>query len=341
MIKIKITENQGGQRLDRFLKKYFDRAPLSMIYRLIRKDIKVNGKREKEDFLLSEGDEIFVYMLDSEAAKLQKSKLRVRAKRQFGIAYEDDNLLAATKPYGLLTHGDSKEKKNHLANQVIDYLIEKGEYNPRFEKTFTPSPVNRLDRNTTGLVLFAKNAEALRELSRMIRERDSIKKFYLAIAVGKIPGRLVLRDMMVKDSERNIVHASDIPETGIDTSASKKELNNIGACGADVSDAGKLMETVAVPLRYGKIGNKTYTLLDVEIITGRTHQIRVQLAKAGYPLLGDVKYGKSGLGQTTQLLHSHRIEFTEIEDGLLKYMEGKKIEAEAPDNFKALIDKIF
>lgn len=302
-----------------------------MIYRLIRKDVKVNGKREKEDFLLGAGDEISVYMLESEAARLQKNKNRVRAKRQFGIAYEDDNLLAAVKPYGLLTHGDAAEKKNHLANQVIDYLIEKGEYNPRLERTFTPSPANRLDRNTTGLVLFAKNAEALRELNRMIRERSSIRKFYLAIAKGKVPGELRLRDMMVKDNERNIVYADDVA----DNSGEENELAGAG------ESKGKLMETIAVPIRYGEASKKTYTLLEVEIITGRTHQIRVQLAKAGYPLLGDVKYGGSGFGRTTQLLHSYRLEFTKIDSGLLSYMEGREIAAEPPDNFKLTIDSIF
>lgn len=319
MLKITISENQGNQRLDRFLKKYFDRAPLSMIYRLIRKDIKVNGKREKEDFLLSAGDEISIYMLESEAEKLQKTKQRVKAKKQFAIAYEDENILAVVKPFGLLTHGDSNEKKNHLANQVIDYLIEKGDYNPRLEKTFTPSPANRLDRNTTGLVLFAKNAEALRELNRMIRERNSIRKFYLAIANGKVPGRLHLKDAMVKDGEKNRVYAKDLEAGG----------------------EGKLMETIAVPLSYGKASNTDYTLLEVEIVTGRTHQIRAQLAKAGYPLLGDVKYGKSGLGQSTQLLHSHKIVFGKMECELLRYMEGKIIEAEVPESFKRIIDKIF
>ena len=162
MIKLIITENQGGQRLDRFLKKYFDKAPLSYIYKMIRKDVKVNGKRASAEAMLSAGDELTLYISQEDAQALQKPPRQVRAKKQFVIAYEDENILAAEKPFGLLTHGDRTEKKNHLANQVLDYLVEKGEYNPRMDRTFSPAPVNRLDRNTTGLVLFGKNAEALK-----------------------------------------------------------------------------------------------------------------------------------------------------------------------------------
>ena len=126
MIEIIITENQGGQRLDRFLKKYFDKAPLSLIYKMIRKDVKVNGKRSTKEAVNQAGDRLAVYLSEEEAKALQTQKKRVRAKRQFSIAYEDENLLIAEKPFGLLTHGDKTEKKNHLANQVVDYLIEKG-----------------------------------------------------------------------------------------------------------------------------------------------------------------------------------------------------------------------
>ena len=161
MIKLIITENQGGQRLDRFLKKYFDKAPLSYIYKMIRKDVKVNGKRASAEAMLSAGDELTLYINDEEAKTLQKPPRQVRAKKQFVIAYEDENILAAEKPFGLLTHGDRTEKKNHLANQVLDYLVEKGEYNPRMDRTFSPAPVNRLDRNTTGLVLFVKKKSLL------------------------------------------------------------------------------------------------------------------------------------------------------------------------------------
>ena len=169
MVNVEIGRNEAGQRLDRFLKKYLVNAPLSYIYRAIRKDVKVNGKRRPQDAVLSEGDVVSLYLADEEVERLTAKPERKKAKRQFQIAYEDDNIIAVEKPYGLLTHGDRTEKKNHLANQVVDYLIETGAYSPRTEKTFVPAPVNRLDRNTTGLVLFGKNAMAVKELNEAIR----------------------------------------------------------------------------------------------------------------------------------------------------------------------------
>ncbi len=146
MIRVEIGKNEQNQRLDKFLRKYLENAPLSYIYKAIRKDVKVNGKRCKEDTMLALGDEVTLYMQEEDVRKFQRKQRTSRAKRQFKVAYEDEHIIAVEKPFGLLTHGDSTEKKNHLANQVVDYLIEKGDYNPRLEKTFTPAPVNRLDQ---------------------------------------------------------------------------------------------------------------------------------------------------------------------------------------------------
>ena len=327
MIKITITENQGNQRLDRFLKKYFDNAPLSHIYKMIRKDIKVNGKRLTNESMIQTGDEMTIYISEEEMKKLQKPVKQVRAKKQFSIAYEDENILIAEKPFGLLTHGDHTEKKNHLANQVVDYLIEKGDYSPRVDRTFSPAPVNRLDRNTTGLVVFGKNARALQELNHMIREKNFVNKYYMTIVCGKLPGPLELKDKMTKDGSRNMVSVID----------------------ADSAE-GKLMETIARPVDYGQMDGKWYTLTEVKIITGRTHQIRAHLAKAGYPVLGDAKYGSASahrrasdkLGLNTQLLHAYKLEFEKCEnDGVLAYLQGKTIEAQLPENFRRIKDKIF
>lgn len=327
MIKLIINENQGGQRLDRFLKKYFDKAPLSHIYKMIRKDVKVNGKRMAAESMLSAGDELTLYISEEDARALQKPPRQVKAKKQFVIAYEDENILAAVKPFGLLTHGDRTEKKNHLANQVMDYLIEKGEYNPRIDRTFSPAPANRLDRNTTGLVLFGKNAEALKELNRLIRERNCINKYYLTIVCGRLERPLELCDRMTKDESLNMT--SVIPME---------------------TEEGKVMETYALPLAYGRLDGRWFTLTEVKIVTGRTHQIRAHLASAGFPLLGDMKYGSpavnrwasSKLGLSTQLLHAARLEFAHCESSqTFLYMEGKVIEAELPENFAGIKERIF
>lgn len=320
MVNIEIGINEQEQRLDKFLRKYLANAPLSYIYKAIRKDIKVNGKRGKEDTILKLGDKVSFYISEEELDKMKKVRRTSKAKRQFTVSYEDDNILIAVKPFGLLTHGDSQEKKNHLANQVVDYLIEKGDYNPRLEKTFTPAPVNRLDRNTTGLVLFAKNNETLKNLNAMIREKDSVRKCYLTIVKGALKEELYLHDKMVKDHKLNKI-------TVIDRDAQ-----------------GKDMQTIARPLMV-KDG---YTLTEVEIITGRTHQIRAHLAKAGYPIIGDVKYGdrktndkvRKRFGLSTQLLHAYKLEFVKCAENL-EYLTGKVFTAEPAEDFGRIKKEIF
>lgn len=324
MVTIEIGTNEQNQRLDKFLRKYLENAPLSLIYKAIRKDVKVNGKRAKEDTVLLLGDKISLYMKEEDIAAFQKKQRTHRAKRQFQIAYEDEQILAVEKPFGLLTHGDSREKKNHLANQVVDYLIETGAYNPRIEKTFTPAPVNRLDRNTTGLVLFGKTGPGLQALNRMIREKDKVRKFYLTIVSGRLKKNLHLKDRMVKDEETNRISVLSMEEEG------------------------REMETIAEPLQYGTLDGRPYTLVRVEIITGRTHQIRAHLAKAGYPIIGDVKYGNSRVnsvvrkkfGLNTQLLHAYELHFVGCE-GELAYLNDLTIKAEPPADFVRIKNAIF
>ncbi len=320
MINVEIGKNEQEQRLDKFLRKYLEHAPLSFIYKAIRKDVKVNGKRAREDTVLRLGDTVSLYIKEEDLSAFRKKRKLSHARRQFQIAYEDENILAAVKPYGLLTHGDQHEKKNHLANQVVDYLIEKGEYNPRLEKTFVPAPANRLDRNTTGLVLFGKTAEALRELNRLIRNKGQIQKFYLAIAAGELKEPLHLRSRMVKDREKNRITVTEAAGEGLE------------------------METLARPLTT--CGG--YTLIEVELITGRTHQIRAHLAKAGYPIIGDAKYGdpqvngrmRKRFGLNAQLLHAYCLRFAAA-DGPLAYLEGQEIKARLPEDFERIKRAIF
>lgn len=323
MKQITIEKNDAERRLDRFLRKYLCNASLGSIYKIIRKDVKVNGSRKGNEYILEEGDIINLYISDEMIDTLSKRKEKEshsKAKKNFKIVYEDENILVADKPWGLLTHGDSTEKKNHLANQLKDYLIEKGEYSPRIEKVFAPAPCNRLDRNTTGLVICGKNAMALKGLNEMIRE-DMISKFYQTIVYGKIDKELKLTGKLVKDNKANTVKVTN-------------------------SGDGKDIVTIVRPIK----ALNGCTLVEVELVTGRTHQIRAHLASIGHPVIGDSKYAngaaarlnsrlKAKCGLSTQLLHSARLELRETVEGL-SYLEGRSFEAELPETFTDIINTL-
>lgn len=313
MIEIKIASNDAGQRLDRFLRKYLKRAPLSAVYKIIRKDLKLNGKRAAKDTMLAEGDELILYMTEDKLKELTAPLQRRKAKRQFKVAYEDRNVLIVEKPSGLLTHGDSHEKKNTLMNQVCGYLQDKGEYDPACEKTFTPSPVNRLDRNTTGLVIFGKTAEGLRQLTKLIRQRTGVSKYYITIVEGDLKDKIVIDDPLDKNDRTNTVR---------------------------VSHKGQDARSVARPLKHSRNGK--YSLVEIELVTGRTHQIRVHLANRGYPLIGDPKYGIRYPGINTQLLHAYRLVFDTIaeEYTALAGLSGLEVKAAIPKEFEYIWKKI-
>lgn len=318
MIKITLTANDADQRLDRFLKKYMKRASLGTIYKMIRKDVRLNGKKPKEDTMLSEGDELALYITEERLAELTAPVRKKTAKRQFKIAYEDENILVVDKPSGLLTHGDAHEKKNTLVNQVCGYLQEKGEYTPSGERTFVPAPVNRLDRNTTGLVIFGKNASALRALTSLLRTRNHVEKYYLTIVCGRLDRELLLEDRIVKNHEKNI---SSVVAEGMEAGGQPED--------------GKESVTYVKPV----VAGKRFSLAEVRIFTGRTHQIRVHMANAGFPLAGDLKYGSVDIngmlkkhGITTQLLHAYKLSFTGMPPELSS-LEGKVIEAPLPADF--------
>ena len=375
MREIIITSNDAGRRLDRFLRKYLPGASLGEVYKAIRKDVKIDGKRRDESYILNEGEVLALYLTDeelgrfgaagtdSEAARAggsprtRRGNAGGRAKRTFGIVYEDDNVLMANKPFGLLTHGDSQEKKDHLANQVKDYLIETGAFDPRNEKVFAPAPVNRLDRNTTGVVLFGKTAAAMRELSRMIRE-DDIRKFYLTIACGEISNEMHLGGALIKDEAANRVTIVETSDKKACASANEDRHSDLQAAAdaagraATAPDGAKTIETIVRPLEVLRFGSGlAATLCEVELVTGRSHQIRAHLASAGHPLIGDSKYATKGsaavnnyiranFGLTTQLLHADRVEFLDsaADSESLGYLAGRAFDAPVPKRFREIFD---
>lgn len=322
MVTIRIGENEKDQRLDRFLRKYYRNAPLSLIYKLIRTAVKVNGVRVDKKTILCQGDEIFIDISEKEEEGFLSIKRVETAQKQFGIAYEDQNLLVVEKPFGLLTHGTKKGEKDTLTNQVMGYLIENGDFSPDREKIFTPSPVNRLDRNTTGLVMFGKNAGTVRALSQMIREGNRIRRFYMVITHGEIKEPMLLMDRMYKDKSENKMR--------IDRTKRKKPKS--------------VMKTNIFPLKT----SGGYSLVEAELLTGRTHQIRAQLANAGYPILGDMKYGKPEVHLNKEIitrvkaqqLHAWRLAFEKCISPL-EYMTGKEIYCQLPKNMSRIKTILF
>ena len=325
-MRFEVSEGEAGRRLDRVLKKILREASLSFIYKVIRKDVKVNGKRVPGETLLGLGDTVEIFLPEEQIEELGRSRPvnAATAKRQFGVIYEDENVLVVNKPFGLLTHGDEAERKNTLTNQVAAYLRGAETRMPGGADIFTPAPANRLDRNTTGLVLFGKNLPAARDLAAMLKGGEEgsayVEKAYMAIVKGALKKPLTLSARMVRDGGTNTT----------------KVLS--GASGE-----GRAMVTEALPLAAGK----GYTLVEARLLTGRTHQIRAQLAAAGYPVAGDRKYGDGaanrGLSQKyglqAQLLHAYRLTVTE---GLrsLEYLKGKTFRAKPPERFVKIAEDL-
>ncbi len=288
--------NDAGQRLDKYLLKLLSGASMGMIYKWIRKKrVKINGKKQEISYMIQLGDVLELYINDEFFEDKKTFPDYLDKKAELTVVYEDDNILIADKPSGMAAHGES----GGLVETIQAYLFQKGEYNPEKEKTFAPSLCNRIDRNTSGLVIAAKNALALRTVNEKIRNRE-IRKFYL---------------LKVENSER-------LPRQGrISGYTLKNEAERkIYFYDREVKGS-KLAETL-----FKKLDNQGH--VEAELLTGRTHQIRASLAHFGCPLEGDVKYGASKNGRSDfQQLRAYKIEFDfEDDSGELGYLKGKIIE---------------
>ena len=300
-----IEKNDADQRLDKYLTKSLPNLPKALMYKYIRiKRIKVNGKRAEISTRLQVGDCIDLYINDEFFEKSETRYDFMSASKNIDILYEDENILLLNKKVGLLSHPDDTEYIDTLITRVKRYLFEKGEYKPDDEASFTPSLVNRIDRNTCGIVIAAKNAASLRILNQKMKDRE-LHKLYLCVVHGEPkPKEATLEGYLTKDENKNKVFISRKP-----------------------SDGAKTIKT-----RYRVLDTRNgLSLLEVDLLTGRTHQIRAHLASVGYPILGDGKYGTNKLnkesGLKKQCLCSYKLIFDFTTDaGELSYLDGKSFQ---------------
>ena len=311
MVRIDIGRNDAGQRVDKFITKAFPSLPQSAMYKAIReKNVKLNRKRCEISTRLREGDVLELYIRD-ELLGTRRSEEKCElllASKALSAVYEDGNIIIADKPAGVIVHPDEQYQTDTLIARIQRYLYEKGEYDPADEHSFAPALANRIDRNTAGLVIAAKNAEALRVLNEKIKARE-IDKRYLCIVHG-VPEKReqTLEGFLEKNESQNRVYIE------------KK--------------AGKNTRTIRTHYRVIAASDEL-SLLEVELLTGRTHQIRAHMASIGHPLLGDGKYGENRLnrkyGAVRQMLYSYKLTFTFPTDaGALDYLRGRTVEVSVP-----------
>ena len=321
MKKIEIDDNHANQRIDKYLKKLLCQAPTQLIYKMLRKkDIKVNGVRVKENYILQKGDIVELFLYDDKFKEYTQPQTIYDLKIEFSVLYEDENILIVGKPAGLLVHEDINEDLNTLSHQVLTYLYKKGEYDPEASLGFTPAPVHRLDRNTSGIVIFGKTMRALQDLNEMIKKRHCIEKSYLTICKGYMPSDDLI-GYMKKESDQSLSRVVHKETPGA-----------------------LMMHTIV----ENKEANQDYSLLKVKLVTGRTHQIRIHLASLGHPIIGDSKYGDFELKKKIkkqyhlnyQFLHAYQIQFVKP-IGCLKYLQDFVVTCPLPQNLLKIKNEIF
>lgn len=321
MKEIKITESEQGQRLDKYLMKLFNQAPKSFIYKMLRKKrIKFNGGKSEGADILKSGDIITLYLGDDTMNSFMSEKTVSVTRKRFDVIFEDENIIIMNKPVGLLSHPEKDSDNDTLIDEMLFYLKTKGEYEPSKTSTFTPALCNRLDRNTGGIVLGAKNLAATQALNEVIAE-GGVDKYYLTMVKGIISSPTEFVGFLVKDGSKNKV------------TVLKRE-----------TEGAKKIITKVKPLAHS--GN--FTLLEVELVTGRSHQIRAHLKAMGYPVIGDRKYGddrvnsyfKEKFALSNQFLFAYRVRFN-VKKGILGYLDGKEFSAEPLGTFKKIKTEYF
>lgn len=372
-----IGGNQAGQRLDKFLRKVLPEAGTGFLYKMLRKkNITLNGKKAEGSELLSMGDQVCFFFSDEtfskfagkmmgadetgaagiyKASQLDEYNRAYRNIKGVKVIYEDEHVLILDKPAGVLTQ-KAAPKDVSLNEWMVGYLLNSVPGFAAELATFRPSVCNRLDRNTSGLVLCGKSMAGLQFLSRCIRER-SIRKFYRTICVGKLKEPALVKGYLSKDKSRNRVRIdAALPESGSSSATLKeserveddrpmgKKDKHLAVTYISSGDGGEYIETAYQPICAGE----KYTLLEVELITGKPHQIRAHLAGLGHPLIGDFKYGNTKVNRSLQqsydlehqLLHAFRVEFPDTEESAGLKLSGKVITAPCPKQFELIQEKL-
>ncbi len=318
MREIRISENEANQRLDKFLRKYMDQAPMSFFYKMLRKkNILLNGGKASGKEKLSPGDVVKLFLSDETIAGFTGSAGKIPDTGRIydlDIIYEDPHILVINKPAGMLSQ-KAKASDVSMAEAVTGYLVRSGQLSPEELRAFHPGICNRLDRNTTGIITAGKSLAGLQELGKCFRER-TLRKYYHCIVRGRVKKAEHIKGYLVKDRNKNRVSVREEPLEGAEW-----------------------IETEYRPAARGR----DFTLLEVHLITGKPHQIRGHLASVGHPILGDYKYGdrrlnddfRSRYGLTSQLLHACRLEFPQME-GTLSYLSGQIFTAQEPEIFQRI-----
>ncbi|MDO5539100.1 MAG: RluA family pseudouridine synthase [Eubacteriales bacterium] len=327
MKEIIINDKDAGQRFDKLLVRYLGNAPVSFLYKMMRKkNITLNGKKASGKEMLSKGDIVRIFFSDETYEKFTTKTTeilqpKVQPLERSKIIYEDMNILVADKPAGVLSQ-KSKTTDISINEEILKYLLESGELTSDDMARVRPSVCNRLDRNTSGLILAGKTLAGLQTLSELLRSRE-FHKYYLCLVHGKMEGTQRLDGYLWKNEKNNKV-----------TVLSEEQIQS-----------GTYHDAKPISTRYHVLGSDgEVTLLEVLLITGRSHQIRAHLASIGHPILGDVKYGKANASGCLekkydlkyQLLHSYKMIFPEI-TGKLSYLSGQTFEAPLPKTFDRIV----